>query len=158
MKRRSLDKLYKQLMELEANIEVFDYQMDSVSSASIGWHVEHSLLVLNGIIDSIKVSDPSKFKWKFNFSKLYIFAIGRFPRGKGRAPKSVIPKEQIDQSNLSVQLKLSMKNVGLLSTLDEGMFFKHPLFGNLKLRKSIYFLELHAEHHLKIIREIVSGR
>ncbi len=159
MKRRSLDKLYKQLVELKANIEVFDYQTDSVSSANIGWHIEHSLLVLNGVVDSIKVSDPNKFKWKFNFSKQYIYIIRRFPRGKGRAPKSVIPKEQVvDEGGLLVQLELSLKNIDLLSTLSEGMFFKHPLFGNLKLRDSIHFLELHAEHHLKIIREIVSDR
>lgn len=154
MKRRSLDKLNKQLTEFETRILDFDVKTDSVSSGSIGWHLEHSFLVLNGVIDNMRESDPDKFKRKFSFAKFYCFTIKRFPRGKARSPKSVKPTGHINEDNLLQHLDRTLENVSRLSTLNKGVFFKHPLFGNLKLRDSIYFLELHSEHHLKIIREI----
>lgn len=157
MGRRSLDKLNKQLSELKARITDMDLQKDSVSSASIGWHVEHSFLVINGVIDVTEASDPTKFKSKFNFSKLYCFALKRFPRGKVKAPRPVRPTENIDQNRLEKHLKGTQDNVQKLATFDEGTFFKHKIFGDLRLSDTIRFLELHTAHHLKIIEEIAQG-
>lgn len=154
MRRRSLNKLNKQLAELEVRISDLDVKTDSVSSAKVGWHIEHSFLVMNGIIRTMQASDPSKFKRAINFPKLYIFAIRRFPRGKSKSPKSVDPIGSIDENRLTEHLERTLVNVKHLSTLNDKAFYHHPGFGRLKRRDSIHFLELHTEHHLKIIRGI----
>ena len=157
MKRRSLDKLNEQLKELEARIVDFDVVNDSISSASIGWHIEHSCLVLNGVVDTLQDSDPSQFKRKFNFAKLYCFALKKFPRGKVKAPKPVRPTEIIDENRLVEHLKATQENIQRLGKADESKFFRHKIFGDLRLSKTIFFLELHTEHHLKIVREVCRG-
>lgn len=154
MKRRSTDKLHDFLKELESSIDDRDMISESVSSVNIGWQTEHSLLVLDSVIEALKSSNPSEFKKKFNFTKFVIFTLGRIPRGKGRAPKSVKPKEIASKEKLDNLVIKVRENVNGLSTLESGKFFKHPLFGNMRLNDSIQFLELHTEHHLKIIRAI----
>jgi len=41
-----------------------------------------------------------------------------------------------------------------LRELNPQQFFNHPGFGNLRLKKTIQFLEIHTQHHLKIIEDI----
>lgn len=154
MGRRSLDKLNNQVLELETRIENMELKIDSISSSSVGWHLEHSCLVINGVIDVIKTTDPSEFKRKFNFPKLYCFTMKTFPRGKSKAPRPVRPEENTDRNRLEEHLKITKENVQKLSTLDEVQFFRHKIFGDLRLNDTILFLELHTKHHLKIVEEI----
>lgn len=157
MTRNNTDKLLLLISELESLSADFRTKEETISAASIGWHIEHSLLVLNGVVEAMKTSDPEKFKRKFSLAKLYIFTIGRIPKGKGRSPKSVTPSEQVDQSSFLKQLEISKKNIDTLNDLGKNMFFAHPVFGHLRKHRTIYFLELHTEHHLKIIRAIRSA-
>lgn len=154
MKRRSTEKLKSFLKELASSIADRDVKSESVSSASIGWQIEHSLLVLNAVTDVLKSSNPKEFEKKFNLAKFYIFTLGRIPRGKGRSPKSVRPKTEATKEQLQSLISTAQENALILSELDTDKFFKHPIFGNLQLRDSIRFLELHTEHHLKIVRDI----
>jgi hypothetical protein len=154
MKRRSTEKLRGLVDELEFAIKDRDLTSKPVSSVSICWQLEHSLLVLNAVMDVLKSSNPEEFKKKFNLSKFYIFSIGRIPKGRGRSPKSVQPKEAATSERLGELVKVARANISTLSELELDKFFKHPIFGNLRLRDSTRFLELHTEHHLKIIRAI----
>lgn len=154
MKDELVFKLQNQLEELEANMVDFELTNEAVSSASVGWHIEHSLLVIEGVIETLKTSDPKLFKKKFNLKKKIIYLLGKFPRGKARAPKSVRPSEQMDKIQTEKRLDRLKLAITELLKLDTGVFFKHPIFGNLRLLDSVRFLELHTEHHLKIIRGI----
>lgn len=154
MQRRSIDKLRKQLNELETHISRFESVSTVVSQASIGWHIEHSLLVLTGVVYSLNVSDPSTFERKFNLKKHVIFLLGRFPRGKARAPKTVRPTEEISLESLENHVIRAKEAISQLPKLPTDAFFKHPIFGDIRLKETIYFMELHTEHHLKIIRAI----
>lgn len=154
MKRRPLDKLRSQIDEMEQNIDSFEALNPSVSAAPIGWHIEHNLLILNAVIHSLNTSDPTKYRRKINFVKMYFFARGKFPRGKVRAPKAVRPQGNYDHASLSEHLTNVRENAASLEQLDPNANAKHPIFGVLRLSESIYFLELHTKHHLKIIREI----
>lgn len=154
MKDELVHKLRNQLEELEANLVNFELTNGAVSSASIGWHIEHSLLVIEGVIETLKTSDPKLFKKKFNLKKEIIYILGKFPRGKARAPKSVRPAEHMDKIETEKRLDRIKLAVPELLILDKGVFFKHPIFGNLRLLDSVRFLELHTEHHLKIIRGV----
>ena len=44
-----------------------------------------------------------------------------------------------------------------LETLNANSYFKHPYFGDLNLKKTLWFLNLHTNHHLKIIKDIADN-
>ena len=92
----SLDKLY-------SFIPQSNQLNTSVSSVNVGWHIEHSLLVISKIIDTVVNADPNKYEWKFDLKRSFVFLLGKFPRGKANAPEIVIPKQN---SNLIMMFYL----------------------------------------------------
>ncbi len=159
MGNKSLTTVKQQLSEIEQLIGSHEELVESVSAAPVGWHIEHSLLVLDGVITTLSSSEPAKFKSSFNLKKIIIFLLGKFPKGKARAPKSVRPKTEVfSEDDLKRHFQVTVSLLPSLSELDKKAHFKHPIFGFLALNDSIRFLEMHTEHHLKIMRDIVAGK
>ena len=79
------------LDQLEAAMSDLDKQNEAVSKTTVGWQIGHTLKVANGIIKLISKSDPSLYKWGFNMARVIVFTLNHIPRGKGKAPKEVIP-------------------------------------------------------------------
>jgi hypothetical protein len=51
-----------------------EHQLNTaVSSVNVGWHIEHTSLVIIKIIETVTKSDPKKYKWKFSLIRLIIF-------------------------------------------------------------------------------------
>ncbi|MFK7785132.1 MAG: DUF1569 domain-containing protein [Crocinitomicaceae bacterium] len=154
MRKKSTNKLSMYVDELQSAIVDKELSSASVSSVNIGWQIQHSLLVLNAVSGVLETANPKEFKKKFNLLKFVLFAIRRFPRGKAKSPKSVRPTSELSTEELEKLIIVARTNVSNLSSLGSGQFFKHPLFGDLRLKDTIRFLELHTNHHLKIIRLI----
>lgn len=141
------------LQELETKIPIQNMVQSSVSTSPIGWHIEHSLLAINKIIEATKTSDPNSYKFVFKPLKYIVYLTGKIPRGKAKNPKVVEP-EFFDENTLNVHLQKTKKVIEELRSTDKNKYFKHPYFGNLKLKDTIKFLEIHTNHHLKIISDI----
>ncbi|WP_117884032.1 DUF1569 domain-containing protein [Aureibaculum luteum] len=146
-----------ELSELEKAIIHSDKLASNVSSSNIAWHIDHSLKVIHNVSMVIIASDPSKYKWRFNKWRFIIFLKGSFPRGKVKAPKHVRPPEIIKLEDLKSQLKEVHKNLTDIEKLSSKSHFEHPIFGQLHLKKTIRFLELHTTHHIKIINDILKA-
>ena len=86
-----MQKLSNLVDELASYIPQLEARNESISAASVGWQIEHSLLVISSVIEGVKKSDPSSYKWSFKPWKYLIFWTGKIPRGKSKAPKFVIP-------------------------------------------------------------------
>lgn len=148
--------LHQEMKLLQANFKHADQKLETVSEKSVAWHIHHSLLVMSGICYLLEKSNPKDYQPKFSFLKWGIMTFGIIPRGKARAPKEVVPTELFslnDTQLLFSKVELQLKN---LEKLSEDHFYHHHLFGDLKLRKSIYFIGIHTKHHLKIIRDILA--
>ncbi len=144
----SLDKLYSFIPQSS--------QLNtSVSSVNVGWHIEHSLLVITKIIETVVNSDPNKYEWKFDLKRSFVFLLGKFPRGKASAPEIVIPKqlEQPNYDTLFANTRVAVKN---LASAKSNQYFTHPIFGKLNKRHTFIMLDIHTKHHLKIIEDIIS--
>lgn len=150
-----MKKLLTLLNELENKIPFSDRLNESVSSATAGWHIEHTLLATNKISHAVIASNPEVYRWKFNKIRTLIFLINRIPRGKGKAPKVAQPQGDITVESLKKNFELTKKKVAELNGLNSRNHFDHPYFGKLNLKSTIWFLKIHINHHLKIIDDII---
>ena len=150
-----MEKLLRLLTEMEEAIPLAAKKSELVSQSTVGWHIEHSLLVISAIIDTVKKSDPGSYKWKFSLPWLFVYSMGSMPRGRGKAPASVQPGGDCGIEKLQGLITTVKEKYKELDDLPRNAYFKHPYFGHLNLRPTRKFLAIHTEHHLKIIREII---
>ena len=143
------------LLQLESHISNFEKTNPNVSNSTVGWQIDHCLLVINGIIGQIEISDPLKFQPKWTFPKFMVFTTGKIPRGKAKAPKVVIPTQVATQEELLAKLAAAKNNVLKLDSFSENQFFNHPFFKDLNVKQTRKFLTIHTKHHLKIIEDIL---
>ena len=127
----------------------------AISEASVGWHIAHCLLVIKQVTATVAQSEPSLFKSKFNLSRFCVFLLNTIPRGKAKAPKVVIPADNITLDALQASLTNTYQAIAYLKDCQEKQYFMHPFFGQLNKKQTIQFLAIHTAHHLKIIRDIV---
>ncbi|MEH0154964.1 hypothetical protein V6R21_12535 [Limibacter armeniacum] len=147
----------KQLAELQEVIPKAGKLNEKVSRSEVGWHVDHSLKVLNNICLELKKSSPEDYKPSFSFKKLLVLTLGKIPRGIAKAPKGVRPPMEIKEEELYIQLENAKSLLDEIKRLPEKSNFEHPYFGRLDLKTSIKFMRIHTEHHLKIIRDILTN-
>jgi hypothetical protein len=146
---KSLDELYNYIAHI-------DQINTAVSVVNVGWHIEHSSLVIIKIIETVSKSDPKKYKWKFNIKRSFVFFLEKFPRGKAKAPDIVIPKqtEKTDFPALLIKTKEAIKK---LDQVDHNQYFLHHVFGDLNKKNTFIMLDIHTKHHLQIIKDIIAA-
>lgn len=149
-----MQNLKKILLQLESKIPFYEKTNPSVSNSTVGWQIEHSLKTITQIVLAIKNSNPQEYQWKFNKSKLVITILGFIPRGKAKAPKGVLPDENISEESLVKSLQNVKAILEEWKSCDKNAYFNHPFFGNLNKKSTEWFLKLHTKHHLKIINDI----
>jgi hypothetical protein len=151
-----MQKLRDQLAELEKSILHIDVVNNTISASTVGWQIEHSLLVISSVIEGVKRSDPSQYTWRFKPLKYLILWRGVIPRGKVGAPKIVTPG-LITTESLQAHIDLCRQRLAELVQVESDKYFTHPFFGDLKKEETFRFLAVHTEHHLKIIREMLGN-
>ena len=149
---KNLDAILPELANYIADYNQFNH---AISEASVGWHIEHSLLVIKQVTATVAQSEPKLYKSKFNLSRFFVFLLKTIPRGKAKAPKVVIPVDEITIETLQESLKNTYQAIAYLKDCQENQYFMHPFFGQLNKKQTIKLLEIHTEHHLKIIRDIL---
>lgn len=147
--------LEKLLDQFESRIPLFAKENLAISKSNVGWHIEHSLLVITGITKVLLQSNPNEYQWKFKLSRLLIFILGKIPRGKAKAPEVVVPKDAISETQLLANLERTRNIILDLKSISKERYFDHPFLGKLKKKDTIRFLEIHTKHHLKIINDII---
>lgn len=150
-----MNQLQNLILQLENNISNFEKTNVNVSNSTIGWQIDHCLLVINGVVSQIEISNPTEFKSKFNFNRFIVFITGKIPRGKIRAPKVVTPVEISTVEELKSKIEIAKSNVQKLNNLPKNSHFKHPFLSNLNVKQTEKFLTIHTKHHLKIIQDIL---
>ena len=150
-----MNSLNNLLLQLENHIPNFEKTNSKISNSTIGWQIDHCLLVINGVMSQIEISNPTEFQSKFNFNRFIVFTTGKIPRGKIRAPKVVTPFDVATAEELKSKIEIAKNNISKLNNLPKNSFFKHPFLSNLNLKQTEKFLAIHTKHHLKIIEDIL---
>ncbi len=154
MKSQKIRQLQHLVDELGQKALLYDQTNTQVSASSIGWHIEHTLLTINLIINALKASDPKDYQWQFSTFRLGVFLTGKIGRGRGKAPQSVQPRVTPDAETINKQLSLANQRLPELQSCSDNQFFTHPYFGKLNVQQTARFLIIHTRHHLAIINDI----
>lgn len=150
--------LAAELVEIESLLPYRDFLSEEVSKVDVEWHMDHSLKVINEVIKYLHSTDPDEYRKEFNFIRMMVFTSGRMPRGVGKAPASVLPPEEIITEDILNQMGEAELSHESLNTAHSQSHFDHPVFGLLDLEDTKKFLEIHTNHHLAIIRDIIEGQ
>lgn len=143
--------------QLESYITKADIKIERISKRGVDWHIDHSLKVIIACSNALIHSNADNYKSSFNFYKAVFLTLGFFPRKKVKAPKVVNNKEEINKDDLVSQLN-SAKSLQIeINRLNTNCNFPHPFFGVLNLKESQRFMEVHTNHHLKIIKDILKN-
>jgi hypothetical protein len=147
------------LSPLIEKVENYIPQRDSikleVSKADVAWQLDHILKTINRVSEALGKSNPEKFKSSVNAMRTITMTSGYIPRGRAQSPDIVKPPDVIYTEDIHAQVKEAKANIMKLKLLDENSYFKHFVFGNLNKAQTIRFLEVHTNHHLKIIKDIL---
>ena len=149
--------LKKPLSELQRYVAHAYRVNKGVSAVNVGWHIEHSILVMTKSVSALCKSDPADYKWQFNHLRTLVFLLNRFPRGKGKAPDEVMPKQAVG-TDFNALFEKGEAALTKLDSADPRQFFVHSLLGKLDRRNTAILLDIHTRHHLRIIRDIVSSK
>jgi hypothetical protein len=146
----------KQMNRLQGMLAHKDLVNESISMASVGWHIGHSLLVINSIIKNLEQSDSSTYqKPGFSFVKQLVFTLNWFPRGRAQAPQSVRPVAEITHEYIQDLLKNCQILLAKVDSLPQNAYVKHPIFKVLTTKEAIRFMAIHTKHHANIAQEII---
>ena len=143
------------VIELETKLPFIEQKKEAVSQASVGWHLEHSLLALVKMVSATEHSNPADYKKKFNFKRFLVLLLGKIPRGRAKAPSAVKPGETISAETIIPLLEKAKQKVELFEKLSSDKFFTHPVFGDVKLKQARRVIAIHTAHHLAIINDIL---
>jgi hypothetical protein len=150
-----MSNLKPHLDALQVKISDLEKVNTAISQSSVGWQIEHTLLTINGILKTVAASDPKQYKYSFKPIKLLVFTTKKIPRGRAKSPDVVVPKGPITKEGLQAHLDKSYAHLGNIPKISHDQYFEHPIFGHLKLKDTLVFLEIHTRHHLQIIEDII---
>ena len=153
-----MKKLSDIIDKLESNIKHYALSDPGISTGSVGWHIEHCLLVINSVIDALGKSIPGTHKNTFAINRSFVMITGNIPRGKVKAPTAVQPGPVIDIAALQEHILHSKEKLKVLRHLSSDHYFKHPFLGDFKLRPALRFINIHTKHHLKIMHDIIKSK
>ena len=155
MNTNQTDYLDSYLQELESFIEQRDAINKDVSQVDVAWHLDHMLKTINQITIALERSNPDDYESSFSLIKTASLTMNYIPRGRGQAPQSVRPPENILTEDIYSQLEDARMSAKKILELDKYAYLDHPVFGVLKRSQTMRFLQVHTNHHLKIVKEIV---
>lgn len=158
---REIDAGLAALIDLASRPDAMSQQSDSVSGWSVGKHVEHLTLsdeLTLGGLSNLLANPEGGTPGKPSLVGRICLWTGYIPRGRGRAPKGVVPQ---GLSTKTIHERLSAVRQGFVdleastgSLSAATATVPHPAFGRLNACQWIRFTEIHHHHHQKIMRDI----
>ena len=139
-----------------------------ISKWSVGQHLHHVALVTGTIATFVKSilrgrGEPGFPDPEQAAAARAIFETGRIPRGKAKAPEGAIPEAAPDGDLIRAAVEKARDCWS--SLLDQHAEMEncigrlpHPALGPLTAAEWARFTAVHAEHHLRIVEEILSAR
>jgi hypothetical protein len=144
------------LLNFENFFEQKDIFVPAVSKWPVGMHIHHACLVTKNISQALLQSDKSPPAGEYSLKKVLVFTFGYLPRGKGQSPQAALPRDKIALEELRQILREAEELHLKANKANAKSWFKHQYFGVLKKSQALRFIDIHNNHHTKIIEDILS--
>lgn len=144
------------MAELRGLLTNLDVEDPDVSAWSVGMHVQHCALAMRGIAkelldcDSPPAGKPTAIGW-------LVLKTRKIPRGGAQAPEDTIPNPDVTSKVLDGLLTVSETLLDQVPDARKSAWFQHFALGVLNRDRALRFVEIHNDHHLAIIDDILSG-
>jgi hypothetical protein len=146
--------------QLKSRCKYADKRFEKVSKWSVGQHIEH-VLAVNAkavLVLSCDEEAPAKPAAGLTPAGQAVFASGLIPRGMSQAPESVQPR-MTNYVDLADDVERNTNLLDGLAVINrqiaaDANTYAHPALGGMTKMQWLRFLEIHIEHHLKIIADI----
>lgn len=144
------------LPELRGALAARERRQESVSRWSTGEHLRHCCLAIGAVRRALETSSGAPPRTWRSWIGWLVLQRGRLPRGRARAPEETVPGPEEDEPLESV-LERAATDLERIRALPANAWFQHFALGTLRRDRALRFLAVHNEHHLRIVREILSG-
>lgn len=148
-------KLISLLVLLAFQIKNRKLKDQNISEAAISWHISHTLLVINNVVNTLIASNPDDYVKTENRIRENVLNRKEIKRGVAKSPKAVDPGTETKKHQIKYLLDQAKVNSVKLKLIPKNAHFTHPTMGMLNKKEAIKFLKIHTKHHLHIIDEIV---
>ncbi len=151
---------YDALIDLARDPDAPTLRDESVSAWSIGEQLEHLALADRPILDAVDRilagghADDAKKK-PSKIGRMMLLS-GWIPRGKGRAPEVARPRGA-DPGAIAAGLAIEKERCEAYDAAalrEAAGTVAHFAFGHMTACQWLRFIEVHHDHHMKIIRDI----
>jgi hypothetical protein len=150
-----------ELLNVANQPEIAAVRANDVSGWSVAEQLEHLLLTDRMILDGFNALLDSTLTSAGGGPTAigrFILLSGYIPRGRGRAPKGVVPGTLSPSEIASGFEGVKMRFEKLATQLGEieasGATYRHPLLGDFNPGQWLKFVKIHHHHHQKLIRDI----
>jgi len=152
--------LAAQLDEIGALLDAcpLDLRAPRISGWSVGEQLDHATQVLVSGFSLLDAGQEPTRQGEINLTGRILLGLGWLPRGVGKSPKGVLPKDASAET-LRERLEELRHRLDALAAApgrldDPRPAIQHPYFGVLNPAQGVRFLAVHTRHHLKIVRDI----
>lgn len=129
-----------------------------ISGWTVGQQIEHVCMTIVRVHKEL--FSPASLNRKTHLKPLgrAILTVGRIPRGRGKAPAVVRPSDGSTTEQVQAVVLNAKASGAEVANAPEAGTFDHPIFGVLDKKRAIRFLEVHTDHHIRIIKDILDAR
>ncbi len=118
-----------------------------------------NLVIASSLITMSQKPEEEDSDRRASITGVSVLATGYIPRGRGKSPGRLRPPADLTRDQLTSALNKSESAVGevgvLLGLLQSRKGrIEHPHFGFMRPSQWIRFMNVHTNHHLKIVRDI----
>ncbi len=162
---RLIERFYE---EAEAMLTWPDERLFGHAAGVSGWsaaqHLEHLARTNGRTFKGLRMLAEGKLPaepGRPNVWGLLLLTLGRLPRGRTQAPAFARPPDDLSRAVLERSLARNREALAALRPYlgrlpGREARLRHPRLGMLDARQWLRFVRIHATHHLKIIRDVVS--
>jgi hypothetical protein len=145
------------LDSLRSHVDDAPVRALNVSGWSVGQHLHHCGLAMVGICEELAASTPPMPCVPFSVPRLMVLGTGRIPRGRAKAPESVLPEAEPGVAMVREILDRSQHGLDNAAGLADTAWFNHPFLGPMSRRTTLRFIAIHNRHHLRLIQSIIKA-
>ncbi|MCP3920786.1 MAG: DinB family protein [bacterium] len=164
---RELDAALDAFAELRRTHDALDRHAPGVSGWSCAQHLYHVALATDLALRNVQSLQTGKgllivHEGEPTELALRVLREGRYPRGESKAPRMVTPPDEVDRAFLDEEMERNRETVrGLRGNAGSIVAGKgrvpHQVLGPLDALQWLRFAQLHAHHHLAIVRDVAAA-